>query len=253
MFPESVATCAVSTRLGGVSAAPYASLNLALHVGDDAAAVRENRNRFCAALGLDARAIVTPEQVHGDVIYQAKREDAGRGSMSYDDAIKGTDALMTNESGLPLMLCYADCTPIVMLDPVHHAAAVAHGGWKGTVSLIAAKTIAAMGEAYGTRPEDVLVGIGPAIGPCCYEVGNDVAARFDDVFADDAKKIVSVVNGKKHVNLWAANKAQLVKAGVLPEHIDAADVCTSCNHELFYSYRAENGKTGRIASIIALK
>jgi len=251
--PDTVAVHAVSTRFGGVSQGAYRSLNLALHVGDVVADVLENRRRFTAALGLQAESIVSPEQVHGDSVYQVTKNDLGRGSQAYEDAIKGTDALMTNEPGVPLMLCYADCTPIILLDPVQRAGAVVHGGWKGTAASIAVKTLLAMGNAYGTKPQDCLALIGPAIGGCCYEVGDEVVARFKASFPSFADNIINQAGGRPHLDLPLANRLQLMAAGVPSYNIDMAEVCTDCNPEVVFSYRADNGKTGRIAALLALR
>lgn len=253
VFPEAAVVHAVSTRYGGVSKPPFDSMNLALHVGDDAADVVENRRRFLGMLGLDFDRLTTPEQIHGDKIVRVGENEAGCGRLSYADAIPGTDALMTNVPGIPLMLCFADCTPILFFDPVHRAAAIAHGGWKGTVRSIAAKTVRAMEEAYGTRPEDCIAGIGPAIGPCCYEVGDEVAEEFRKAFSEFAEGILSEADGKIRLDLWQANRLQLRAAGLLPGHIDAAGVCTSCHADTFFSYRAEGPTTGRIAAVMAIK
>ena len=253
VFPEAAVVHAVSTRYGGVSKPPFDSMNLALHVGDDASDVVENRRRFLGMLGLDFARLTTPEQIHGDNILRVGENEAGCGRLSYADAIPGMDALMTNVPGIPLMLCFADCTPILLFDPVHRAAAIAHGGWKGTVRSIAAKTVRAMEEAYGTRPEDCLAGIGPAIGPCCYEVGDEVAEEFRKAFPQFAEEIISETGGKIRLDLWQANRLQLRAAGLLPGHIDAAGVCTSCHADTFFSYRAEGPTIGRIAAVMAIK
>ena len=164
IFPEDRIVHGFSARQGGVSPAPFDTLNMALHVGDDPAHVRENRRRYLAALGLDAERICTIRQVHGTEIVRATRRDSGRGAWDYDDALADADAIITNDIGVPLMLCYADCVPVLLYDPVHHAAGVVHAGWKGTVQRIAAQTIVHMGEKFGTAPSDVLAGIGPSIG-----------------------------------------------------------------------------------------
>lgn len=251
-FSPDIAVHGISTRLGGQSKGAFASLNLALHVGDDAADVWQNRQRFCTSMGLVAEDICTPEQIHGALIQRVYRRDAGRGSCTYADAIAGTDALITDEPGLPLLLCFADCTPILLLDPVHRATGIAHGGWKGTVQRIAAKTLQAMQREFGTRPSDLLVGIGPAIGPCCYAVGDDVARQFQQEFPA-CEGLLPVYEDAVHLDLWRANQYQLEQAGVLTTHIDRADTCTACNSSLFFSYRAEHGQTGRIGAMIALK
>ena len=252
-FPEDVAVHGISARLGGVSQAPYDSLDLGLHVGDDADAVWQNRQILFRALGLDAEKIVTPQQVHGVHVARVSRAEAGRGAHAYADCIPETDALITNEPGLPLMLCFADCTPILFLDPERHAVGIAHGGWKGTVQRIAQATVLHMEKEFGTDPTDLLVGIGPSIGPCCYEVGEDVAERFRQAFSGHEGEILSTVDGKPHVNLWQANTQALLDAGVPRANIDRADTCTSCSHKWYFSYRADGGKTGRLAAVIGLR
>ncbi len=251
-FPAEIAVHGISTRWGGKSSAPFASMNLALHVGDVAETVWQNRQLFCEALGLSAEAVCTPEQVHGERIQRVTRADAGRGSREYGDAIGATDALITNEPGLPLLLCFADCTPILLLDPVHRAAGIAHGGWKGTVRRIAAKTLQAMGREFGTRPEEALAGIGPSIGPCCYEVGMEVVRQFQEAFPG-CPELLQEREGGIHLDLWRANAYQLEQAGMQPGHIDRADTCTACSSEMFFSYRADHGCTGRIGAMIALR
>lgn len=252
-FPEELAAHGLSGRKGGVSKAPWASLDLGLHVGDDPEAVAENRRRYLAALGLDAARFVTPEQVHGEHIARVGEAEAGRGALVYKDSIPETDALITNVPKLPLLLCFADCTPILFLDPVHRAVGIAHGGWKGTVRRIGQKTVARMHEEFGTKPEELLTAIGPSIGPCCYEIGPEVEAKFREAFPHHEAELFTNAEGKTHLSLWAANRIQLLDAGVLPEHIDEAKTCTSCHHEDFFSYRADGGRTGRMAAVIALR
>lgn len=253
IFPKELVVHGLSTRFGGVSKPPYDSMNLALHVGDEEMDVVENRRRFLGLLGMDFERLTTPEQVHGDNIMRVGEAEAGRGRFSYADSIPATDALMTDVPGIPLMLCFADCTPVLLFDPVHRAAAIAHGGWKGTVRSIAAKTVRAMAEAFGTHPKDCLAAIGPAIGPCCYEVGGEVAEEFRKAFPRFADKIISDRDGKICLDLWQANRLQLAEAGLLPENIDGAGLCTACNARTFFSYRAEGPTTGRIAAVMAIR
>ena len=236
-FPEDLCVHGLTGRLGGVSQKPYDSLNMALHVGDNPADVWENR--FLHALGLKAEDMVTPEQVHGQHIVRVGRAEAGRGAKEYEDSIPETDALITDEPGLPLVLCFADCTPVLFLDPEHLAVGIAHGGWKGTVKKIAQKTVMAMTKEFGTKPSDVLAAIGPAIGPCCYEVGDEVAAR----------QTLCIVEAMKLMNEIPSPDMDI---GVKSENIDMADTCTACKHQWFYSYRADGGTTGRMAAVIAL-
>ncbi len=253
-FPEKEVVHAVSARLGGVSKAPCESLNLALHVGDDPEAVLRNRELFANSLHLRAKDIVTPQQVHGDRILRVTEAERGRGSQSYEDAIPDTDALITNVPGLPLMLCFADCVPVLFVDTENSAVGIAHAGWKGTMQNIAGKTLAAMEREFGTAPESCLVGIAPSIGPCCYEVGDNVGEECRKAFPNDWQELlVSAEDGTKHLDLWKANLLQLQAAGIPGKNIDVAEECTCCKHNWFYSYRADGGATGRIAAVIALR
>ena len=251
-FSEENCIHGLSGRLGGVSQKPYASLNMALHVGDEPEAVWENRQRFLHALGLKAEELVTPEQIHGINIERVGRKEAGRGAQNYQDSIGQTDALVTDEPGLPLMLCFADCTPVMFLDPVNNAVGIAHGGWKGTAARIAQQTVGRMQAEFGTDPADLLAGIGPAIGPCCYEVGSEVADQFCAAFPGHEADLIHDQAGGTHLNLWEANRLQLLEAGLTADHIDMAATCTACSHQWFYSYRADGGRTGRMAAVIAL-
>jgi polyphenol oxidase len=246
---------AVSTRFGGVSDKEYASLNLALHNGDAVEKVIENRRRFAQGLGIDSTMLCTCEQVHGTVVAKIAKSEAGAGSQRYETAIAATDALITNEKNLPLFLFFADCTPILFFDPEHKAIGLAHGGWKGTVGKIAQKTVLAMSREFGTRLDQCLVAIGPAIGPCCYEVDTYVKDQFVEAFPIAKEQIISPGKepNKWMLDLSAANRIQLEEIGVQPKHIDIAGVCTKCNSDVFFSYRADQGKTGRIGALLCLK
>jgi YfiH family protein len=150
------------------------------------------------------------------------------------------------------MLRFADCTPVWLYDPVQRAIGLAHAGWRGTVVGAARATVAAMQSAYGCRPADLLAGIGPAIGPCCYEVGEDVAQAIDGAFSEAAGRLLSPqTNGKWHLDLWAANRHTLMQAGV--QQIEVAGICTACHTDEWFSHRAERGRTGRIGALIGLK
>lgn len=253
VFPEEYVIHAVSTRQGGQSKVPYATLNLALHVGDNADTVLLNRRRFAHSLSLNPDSIVTPNQVHGCKVQKVTEAEAGRGSQRYDDAVPGTDALITNVPGLPLMLCFADCTPLLFFDEKNLAIGVAHAGWKGTVQKIGGEVLKAMAVAYGTRPEDVLAAIGPNIGACCYEVGENVTSAVLDSFGAAADKLLPKRNGKTYFDLTAANRLTLLAAGMIESNIETADACTSCEHQWYFSYRADGKETGRIAAIMALR
>lgn len=251
-FDDSQVIHAVSTRLGGKSQAPFASLNLGLHTGDAAGSVRLNRKMFCQAAGIEPGKTVTAEQVHGAKVVRVKAADAGRGMEDYRDALAATDALITNTPGLALLLFFADCVPVLIVDPVNQAIGISHAGWKGTVAGIAQKTVSAMCDQFGTRPEVCLAGIGPSVGPCCYEVGDHVAKQVKEQFSC-WRELLKPEGEKWRLNLWLANQVQLTEIGVPAANIEISGVCTSCNTDLFFSYRAEHGHTGRIGAIISLK
>ena len=256
-FPEDLVTHAVSTRLGGVSKSPFDSLNLALHVGDEPADVLTNRKKFVQSLGFKVTDIVTPNQVHGDKIFCVDENYRGCGCQNYADSISETDALITNTPELPLMLCFADCVPIFFVDVENRAIGLAHGGWKGTLKKIAAKTLLKMGDEFGTRAEDCLIGIAPSIGACCYEVGGEVIDKCKTAFPKNFDELLIERDGKIFLDLWRANALQLLEIGVPEENIDVAGECTCCQSSWYFSYRAAQKKgfdrTGRIAALIALK
>ena len=233
---------ACSCRLHGESDVVEGTLNLALHVGDDVEKVLRNRKAFAAAVGVDANRFTTCQQVHGSKVVQVTKELVGSGAKDFTNTIAGTDALISNLPDVPLMLFYADCVPVLLADLETGAIGLAHAGWRGTVANIGAKTLAAMGEAFGTKPENVLAAIGPSIGACCYEVDDfvrDQASGYEEFFAPKG-------GDKYQLDLWGMNAKQLQEAGVSEENITVAGVCTNDNVELFCSYRAEQGKTGRM-------
>ncbi len=239
-------TAAVSTRIGGVSQPPYYSLNLAYHVGDAHEMVAENRQRLCDALSIELDSLVVSQQVHGDRIAVIDDSLTGRGSRSHADAIPDTDGMITRSRSATLAVLTADCVPVLVVDPVKRAIGVAHAGWKGTIRMIAAKTVLKMKDAFGTEPADCLAAIGASIGPCCYEVGEDLISQFQQTFGPE-----TCVEGNK-LDLRRAVEIQLIDVGVERHNISCEELCTACNRDLFYSYRAEGGRTGRMMSVIKL-
>ena len=233
---------ACSCRLHGESDVVEGTLNLALHVGDGVEKVLRNRKAFAEAIGVDANRFTTCQQVHGSKVVQVTKELVGSGAKDFTNTIADTDALITNLPDVPLMLFYADCVSVLLADLETGAIGLAHAGWRGTVANVGAKTLAAMGEAFGTKSENVLAAIGPSIGACCYEVDDFVrnqANGYEEFFAHKG-------GGKYQLDLWGMNAKQLQEAGVPAEKITIAGICTNDNVELFCSYRAEQGKTGRM-------
>lgn len=240
---------ACSCRLHGECAIVPETLNLALHVGDDAELVLRNRRAFAQAVGVNAKRITTCQQVHGSKVVRVTEELIGSGALDFSTTIKDTDALITNLPDVPLMLFYADCVPVLLADVESGAVGLAHAGWRGTVANIGAKTVAAMGEAFGTKTSKLLAAIGPSIGACCYEVDDfvrDQASGYEEFFAFKG-------GGKYLLDLWGMNVKQLFEAGVPKENIMVAGVCTNDNYQLFCSYRAEQGKTGRMGVCLSAR
>lgn len=235
---------AITTRHGGVSTGRYSSLNLTTGTGDDPRAVGENLARVCAALGLRRDDLVSPNQRHTANVRRIEQADRGQ-------VYTGYDVFITDQPGVPLLLRYADCTPVLLYDPVRRAAAVIHSGWRGTVQGATRAAVEALGQAYGSRPADLVAGIGPSIGPCCYEVGEDVTDAVRAVFdRPDALLPASAGQARRRFDLWAANRRWLIEAGV--RQIEVAGLCTACRVDEFYSYRAEKGKTGHFGAVMAL-
>jgi YfiH family protein len=225
---------AISTRAGGVSGGRFASLNVSFSVGDEQANVEENLRRLREALG--AAELFSAYQVHGKAVTLVQPETQPR---------PRCDVLITRSPERALMLRYADCTPVLLADPRQRAVAAVHAGWRGSAVRAAAAAVDAMQDAFGSRPHDLLAGIGPAIGPCCYTVGQDVI----DAFADRP----ALVSPESRLDLWEANRQALIGAGVPAPQIEVAGVCTQCHAEQFFSHRANGGiPAGRFAGIIRL-
>jgi len=250
-FDQCAVKHGISTRFGGTSREPFSSLNLGLHNGDEDAAVIANRTLFCQAVGVNADDLVTAQQTHGDRVLVVTTEHIGRGATKYSEAIADTDALITQMPGVPLMLFFADCVPVLIVDPVHKAVGIAHAGWKGTLDRIVHKTLLSMEKNFGTRPEDCLAGIAPSVGPCCYEVDGIVIDTLKGQF-EEWQQFAQPSGDKWHLDLWGINRSELERAGVKPSNIVVSKVCTACNHHVFFSYRADHGHTGRIGAVIIL-
>ncbi len=239
-----------STRLGGVSLPPCDTMNLSFTRGDDPAHVLENFERFCRAIGTDAADVVISKQEHHTNIRNITVADRGRGinrDRDYDDV----DGMLTDEPGVVLCTQYADCVPLFFLDPVKRVVGVSHSGWKGTVARIGEVTVERMCRDYGCQKEDILAGIGPSIGPCCFEVDAPVYEAFCgmDIF-DDA--CFTAQGEKYHLHLWEINRRILLAGGLKEEHITVTDLCTRCYPDVFWSHRATGGVRGSLAGMISL-
>lgn len=203
--------------------------------------VEENRKMFCEELGITTENFIYPEQRHTDTVAVAEI-----GKTYYPEA----DALILTNHEQAVFLNFADCTPLIAYDKKQNIGAVIHAGWKGTVGRIGTKTILKMIDDFNTDIRDVRVAIGPAISVCCYEVKEDVF-NMSMVSVKDNKGLYEIRDGKIYVNLKEINKRQLEEIGV--KYIDVCPYCTSCNNDLFYSYRKEGGTTNRHSAIIKLE
>ncbi len=234
----------IFTRLGGVSPVPWATLNVGHTVGDDGEAVEENHRRICRTLDITRRDIVSGYQVHGTCVARVGGEDRGQ-------VCPQTDILITDVPGVALMQRYADCLSVLLYDPVQHAIGLAHAGWRGTLAGVAQKAVRAMQAAFGSRPPDLIAGLGPGIGPCCYQVGPEVAEAAQAAISGWPSVLLRQRDGSWHLDLWEANRRQLVQAGVI--RIEVSGLCTACRTDEFYSHRAERGRTGRFGVVAGLR
>lgn len=235
------------------AASQHRNGDISFVTGGDAAAVRATRVAWADAIGVVPTEIVSGGLVHGNHVHMARAEDAGRGGLESGRAVPNTDALITAQPGLALLSTFADCAPLLFFDPRTPAVGVAHAGWRGTVADVGGATVRAMAREFGSQPADLLVGIGPAIGRCCYSVRDDVATAWRGISAgrDGALKEVSAAN-RWQFDLPSANHWLLVRAGVDPARIEMSGVCTSCRVDEYFSHRAEQGRAGRFAAMIAL-
>jgi YfiH family protein len=246
-------TAVVSTRHGGVSTGPYDSLNLGGHVGDDPAAVAENRRRLAAALGVDRLTIA--DQRHTATVAVVDGNRAGRGHDGVADsaaAFPGTDAMITSLPGVALTILVADCAPVLLYDPVRQAAGVAHSGRVGTVKGVIPQTIKAMAAAFGSAPDDLLIGIGPAIGAASYEIGAMEAAEVAAAFGDAGTRLLTPTRpGHAAFDLAGAIRRQLLASGVPEANIHEMAIDTRTSTGTFFSDRAAR-PCGRFAVVAAL-
>jgi len=234
-------TQAVFTRQGGFSQVPWNSLNLGGTVGDNPDHVERNLKLLLKTLGCGPGQLVQVRQISSANVILVNEPM---------DAIYQADAMITNTPGLLMLMRFADCVPILFVDPTKNAVGIAHAGWRGTVEQVSYHAVCAMENNFGTNPSDLFAAIGPSIGPCHYEVGADVIERVKDTFADNSNEILIKDKDAVKLDLWKANTISLRKAGV--EKIEISEICTGCNTEEWYSHRKEGRKTGRFAAVIGL-
>lgn len=245
---EGIAAAGFTTRHEGVSRPPYNSLNLGTNTLDSPHHVEGNRSLLARAFGGTLDRFLTVNQVHGTDLLVIDSPNP-----EYNHFLKlECDGIVTNQPGLMIAICVADCVPVLLHDPVRGVAAALHAGWKGTAGNIAGKGVEAMVNLFGSSPGDIWGAIGPGIKGCCYEVDQPVKEAFDLAGIPWDAVATARGEGKWGVDLAGANLRQLKDAGVSAERIDRSALCVSCNQELFFSYRRDAGDTGRQVGFIML-
>lgn len=245
-------TAGFTTREGGVSNGYFSSLNLGLHVGDEEAAVHENRRILASRLHFPLHTWICSEQVHDNKVERVGEAERGKGVFSYVDGVPGTDGIYTGESGVFLSSCYADCVPLYFYAPKRQLIGLAHAGWKGTAKGVAREMLRKWKQDEGVSPSDVLAAIGPSIGGCCYVVDDRVLEEMRQQLQGDVPhKVIS--KGQYALDLKEINRLIFLQEGIKEENIAVSSFCTSCEETLFFSHRRDQGKTGRMLSFIGFK
>ena len=260
---------AVFSRRGGVSVAPFDSLNLSMAVADERERVYANRRRAYGLFGRETDSVVHAHLVHGATVARVTTAENGTW-------VHHVDGLISDQPGCVLTMSFADCAPILLYDPVHRAIGLGHAGWKGAVADLPGALVRAMSQQFGSDPADLLAAVGPCIGPCCYEVGEIVIDAVRGAFtrpeellretADDRRPTAnqqpttndhsplatrhSPPATHRFFDLPEANRRNLRNAGV--RHVELAEYCTACRTDLFFSHRAEKGRTGRFGVVMGL-
>ncbi|MBQ8306642.1 MAG: peptidoglycan editing factor PgeF [Blautia sp.] len=243
-----------STRLGGVSREHLSSMNLSFSRGDEEANVRENFRRFGRAAGFSPEDLVMSDQTHTTNVRVVTEAERGNG-YSYPKTWRDVDGMITDVPGLVLITFYADCVPLYIVDPVHRAVGLSHSGWRGTAGRIGEVTVQRMHDTYGSRPSDLLVGIGPSICRDCYEVNGEVIEAFRDAFPAEVHGKLYEKTDEIHyrLDLWEANREIFLEAGVPEKNIFLPEICTCCNPEFLFSHRASHGKRGNLAAVLGIR
>lgn len=237
-----------TTRFGGVSTAHLSSLNIGMHRGDEPENVTKNHEILANALGYDVKKSVLAHQVHSDVVRVVTEKDC----LGLDHHLQPEcDGLVTNTSGLALVVFTADCTPILLHDPVTGAVGAVHAGWRGTAMDIAGKAVRAMEKAFGCESKNIRAAIGPNIGFCCFEVDAEVPTAMTETFGEAVEKFIRPQGDKYYVNLKEINRYALCRAGV--RHVDVSTHCTACQSDRFWSHRITHGERGSQGAIIVCK
>ncbi len=239
----------ISTREGGVSQPPYEFLNLNFAGGDDPKKVEKNWRILSSALGIPLSYVVLTRQKHGDKVVVIKSPKSGK----FPHTIGEGDAMVTSLRHHLLVVLVADCVPLLLIDIQKKVIGIVHAGWRGTLQNVTGKTVEVFRKEFKSNPKDIYAGIGPSIGPCCYQVGEDIVEKFRKAYPSFNKVMWREKNKKFFLNLWEINKHQLKSSGIPEENIEVSRICTFCNHWIFFSQRWQKGPTGRFAGGIMLK
>ncbi|HNX29162.1 MAG TPA: peptidoglycan editing factor PgeF [Syntrophomonadaceae bacterium] len=240
-----------TARHQGYSIAPYDSLNLGLHVGDEADKVIKNRQKIMSIWGRSINDLICCEQIHGNKVAVVDDSVRGRGALKHNDSMPGHDGMITNTPGLYLALFFADCLPVFLFDPVNKVIALVHSGWKGTMGKIVLQAVDKMNSQYRAEPKNIQALIGPGIAKCCFEINQELADRVSNEFAG-FDNIMHVNNDRNFWDLTGTNYLLLRRAGLQANNIAVCELCTKCHTDIFFSYRGEAGDTGRMAAVIGL-
>lgn len=244
----------ITTRHSGKSSGQLNSFNLGFQEYDNPENVIANRKSLAEYHNIPFESLIFLRQTHSNNIKIVDSSDKAKGLLSKADAIQDTDGYILSKSSICPVVMTADCVPIILFDPVKKIAGVFHAGWRGTLKLIAQKGLKIMKEDYNSDPLNILVSIGPSIGPCCYEIGNEVVDEVKKIFPDNFNELlIKKKNNKTHLDLWATNKLQLLQEGVNEKNIIICNECTYHNPETFFSYRYAKGITGRMGTGIFFK
>ncbi|MDP4085398.1 MAG: peptidoglycan editing factor PgeF [Bacillota bacterium] len=250
-FPGLVA--GMTTKNEGFSKGEFKSLNLGFHVGDNLCDVVSNRQKVSENIQFPLEYWVGAEQTHHHVIQKVKKVDRGKGATNYEESYKGIDGFYTDETGILLTLCYADCVPLFFIAPMKRMIGLAHAGWKGTTKEIA-KQMIELWKGEGIPPEEIFVVIGPSICKKCYIVNKYVIDIVQKILVDVEKKPYNLFQEDQYfLDLRELNRLLLRKAGVPEQNIAVTEYCSSCHENEFFSHRRDKGKSGRMLSFIGWK
>lgn len=238
-----------TTIKGGVSTNNYSSFNLGLYSGDITENVIENRKRLCNILNIPLDNLYLPYQTHEDKVCIIDQQFLNKNKQEKDRLLNGVDAVITNIKHICIGVTTADCVPVLIYDPVNNVIAAVHAGWRGTVSKILQRTMIRMQNEFGCDPTDMIAGVAPSISQQNFEIGDEVAAEFETThFPMEEISFRDSITQKAHIHLQDANKYLLIQAGVLPQNIEIANMCTYENDSLFFSARRQTINSGRMVT-----